>query len=69
MKHKIFQLLVISTFFIVFGYFYGEEFWQYQESQQQETAYQEGLSQGTNDFSIEHIVSFEDTELLITPDL
>jgi phosphatidylserine/phosphatidylglycerophosphate/cardiolipin synthase-like enzyme len=27
------------------------------------------LSQGTNDFSIEHIVSFEDTELLITPDL
>jgi phosphatidylserine/phosphatidylglycerophosphate/cardiolipin synthase-like enzyme len=69
MKHKIFQLIVISAFFVLFGYFYGEEFWQYQESQQQEKIYQENLNQDTNDFSIENIASLENTELWLTPNL
>ena len=69
MKHKIFQIIVVLLFFIGFWYFYGDEFWQYQNSQQQVQNYQEDISIKKTRFDLEHITQLDDSQLFVTPNL
>ncbi len=69
MKQKVFQIIVIFIFFVGFWYFYGDEFWDYQDTQQQEKIYQESISEKKESFDMQNISTLEDTQLFVTPDL
>lgn len=69
MKHKIFQIIVIFIFFVGFWCFYGDEFWEYQDIQQQEKIYQEDILERKKNFEIQNIPTLENTQLYVTPDL
>lgn len=69
MKQKIFQIIVIFIFFIGFWYFYGDEFWEYQDIQQQEKVYQKSISERKESFEVQNISTLQDAQLLVTPDL
>jgi len=69
MKQKIFQIVVITCFFIWFWYFFGDEFWEYQNSQMQENEYQQTIEQEIESFSLQDINELWDVELVVTPNL
>jgi len=69
MKQKIFQLFVTLSFFIVFWYVYGDEFWQYQDIKKQEQNYQVSVTQQKNEFTTQSILDLADAQLFVTPDI
>ena len=69
MKKNIFQIFCILLFFIGFGYFYGDEYWAYQEKQDEYISYQENIQRDSENFSLENISEVEQNmELHVLPD-
>jgi len=70
MKKYIYNLIVLLLFFIGFGYFFGDEYWEYHESQSE---YSEFLLESEDDissFSLSEVSDFRgDSQLHVFPDL
>ncbi len=69
MKQKIFQIICIILFFVIFWCFYGDEYWQYQERAENTKLYQQEIDESITKFSLEKIHStWEIAALHTTPD-
>lgn len=70
MKQKIIQILGLWAFIVIFGYFFGDEYWEYQDIQNQENNYHRSLEDSLQAFSIDSIWEISgDMQLYKTPDL
>ena len=68
MKIKIFKLLCAALFFVVFGYIFWDEYWEYREQWDQKIQYEESISEYSSDFNLEKLEYFwEEIELYYTP--
>ena len=68
MKLKIFQIICVFVFFISFGYFFGDEFWEYQKSQENTKIFQKQVESQSQEFSLEDIQESPDSKKLwVTP--
>ncbi|MDQ7008920.1 MAG: phospholipase D-like domain-containing protein [Candidatus Gracilibacteria bacterium] len=67
MLKKLFTFLFVITFFGVFSYFYGEDFFKNIEKQENLVNQKKIISGKLSDFSIEKIRELENTEFYYTP--
>lgn len=64
-----FQILCVVWFFVVFGYFYGERYWEHQRVQESFEKFQNIAKQNNRAFVPEQIQNLEgNTKLYVTPD-
>ena len=70
MKQKIISWLFLLLFFIVFWYFFGDSYWQFQTAQKSQEYFQKQIAQNTAEFSLESLpLVGEETQLFVTPNL
>lgn len=70
MKQKIFQIIWLLIFIIGFWYFFGDEYWEYQDIKQEEKTYQSKVIESLETFDSDEISQFwKSVELYSTPDL
>jgi cardiolipin synthase len=68
MKIQIFKILSALSFFIIFGYFFGDEYWEYREQWKTKKQYQNNVAIQISDFNLDELDSFgNDIELYHTP--
>ena len=68
MKQKIVHFLIGVLFIVSFGYFFGDQYWEYQEDQSQLLSYASQVEAKRENFSLESLESLEDMSLHTTPD-
>lgn len=65
---KIFKILCAICFFVIFWYFFGDEYWEYQEQWQQQAQYEQDISSKIDSFDVDEISEFwGNIELYYTP--
>lgn len=70
MKKNIFQILCIVLFFISFWYFFGDEYWEYQDTQEKYNSYIDGVTNNRENFSLDEISNLSGENKLHTlPDI
>jgi len=69
MKKNIFQIFCIVLFFVLFWYFYGDEYWEYQEKNKEYQNYTQSVENDIQNFSLETITETEwRLDLHVLPD-
>jgi len=70
MKQKIINICIALIFFIGFGYFFGDEYWQYQSEKQEYKSYTDELIDSKESFLSSDLAPLEwESQLLHTPNL
>lgn len=68
MMYKVLQIFILVTFFWVFGYFYGDRYWEFSQEARKETLFQETNTQALSNFELEDISTlWESISLWSTP--
>lgn len=70
MRKKTITTALVTLFFTLFGYFFGEEYWSHQDTQLAEKVFQEQVLTEKINFSVEQLQEIsQEGELFITPNL
>lgn len=68
MKLKIFQGICVIIFFLSFGYFFGDQYWNFHEWQEWKKVFEEKIYQENQNFTLESLSSeIQEIELWTTP--